>query len=307
MNNNNSMDPKSDNQGWISLHRNIKNSLFYPKNRAFTNYEAWIDLLLNANHSDQKVLIGAEIYECHRGELLRSQETLAKHLNWSKSKVRRFLKNLTDNGSISLQTDSKISRIIITNYDFYQSNSSQKSDTGYESEMIQKPTQITETLSDQYKDQRPASEPQKTRVRYTNNNDNNENKENNLKDIYMGEFQTQRTIEEEEKEKKGSAEKREKEPTRTISRKFNRLEPCVPPTLEEVREYFRANGYKDHIAKKAFEYYENLRWHDKDGKPVISWQAKLIAVWFKEENEINYQRKDHNAPVIPSFERGSIV
>ena len=58
----------------------------------------------------------------------------------------------------------------------------------------------------------------------------------------------------------------------------------IPPTLDDVKEYFEKNGYTN--AKKAFNYYSTGNWHDGKGDPVKNWKQKMIAVWFKPENKI---------------------
>lgn len=59
----------------------------------------------------------------------------------------------------------------------------------------------------------------------------------------------------------------------------------VPPTVDEVREYFKVNGYSDVSAVKAFEYYNVADWKDRDGKQVLNWKQKMQGVWFKPENK----------------------
>jgi hypothetical protein len=73
----------------------------------------------------------------------------------------------------------------------------------------------------------------------------------------------------------------------------------IPPTEEQVITYFKEKGYKTDIAKKAFLYYTELEWHDSTGKPIKNWKAKMVAVWFKEENkditltQMREDRKNH--------------
>jgi len=78
----------------------------------------------------------------------------------------------------------------------------------------------------------------------------------------------------------------------------------IPPTEEEVINYFEEKGYRKDIAKKAFLYYSEMEWHDSRDKPIKSWKGKMVAVWFKDENkaiikgkvnlrEINNDRKNH--------------
>lgn len=132
--------------GWISIHRKIQDDLIYPKGRPFTKYEAWIDLIMEVNHTDQEVLIGNRIVKCKRGQSIRSQETWAKRWNWDRSKVRRFFKMLQDSGKIESKNEQKTTRITISNYDTYQ-----------------------------------GKRPHNDHIMTTNNNDNNDKKK---KDIY---------------------------------------------------------------------------------------------------------------------------
>lgn len=61
---------------------------------------------------------------------------------------------------------------------------------------------------------------------------------------------------------------------------------AVPPTIEEVKEFVKSKGYSEDCAIKAYDYYTNMDWIDNSGKPVKSWKAKIIAVWFKPEYKI---------------------
>lgn len=75
------------------------------------------------------------------------------------------------------------------------------------------------------------------------------------------------------------------------------------PTLQEVKEYFRENGYSTDVAEEAFQYYQaslednpNLRyWRDSRGNKVRSWKMKMRAVWFKDEAKVeNSNGLDNN-------------
>lgn len=59
----------------------------------------------------------------------------------------------------------------------------------------------------------------------------------------------------------------------------------VPPTLEEVKVFFRDKGYREDAAIKAFNYYTDGNWHDKSGSPVRNWRLKM-HVWFKDSARI---------------------
>ena len=60
----------------------------------------------------------------------------------------------------------------------------------------------------------------------------------------------------------------------------------VPPTLEQVKEYFAENGYREEIAIKAFNSYSVANWHDSKNNPISNWKQKMINVWFREEHRL---------------------
>ena len=63
----------------------------------------------------------------------------------------------------------------------------------------------------------------------------------------------------------------------------------VPPTLEEVKVFFRDKGYREDAAIKAFNYYTDGNWHDKSGSPVRNWRLKM-HVWFKDGYKIQEEK-----------------
>lgn len=146
-------------QGWISLHRKIQQSAIYPKGK-FTKYEAWIDLLLMANHKDGQVVIGNDVFDIKRGQLIRSIRSLANKWKWSPNKVRRCLKMFEDLNQIRTKSVQKATQITICNYESYQDG---RNSNGTQTEQ-----------------QRNTNGTQTEQQRHTNNNDNKENKQNNV-------------------------------------------------------------------------------------------------------------------------------
>ena len=138
-------------KGYISLWRSIQDNEMWFEEK-FTRAQAWIDLLLLANHKNKKMRVRGIQIEVKRGQIGRSKETLADRWQWSRSKVMRFLEELENNGMIEQQKNNKNSRlpriISIINYEKFQENEQQKDNK--------------KTLKEQQKD--------------TNNNDNNVNK-----------------------------------------------------------------------------------------------------------------------------------
>lgn len=60
----------------------------------------------------------------------------------------------------------------------------------------------------------------------------------------------------------------------------------IPPTLEEVKQYFKDNGYIEDTAITCYNYYSVSDWKDRNGTKIKNWKQKVIAVWFKEEYKI---------------------
>lgn len=92
----------------------------WENNKELSKMEAWIDILLNVNHSDKKILIGNELYDVKRGQSINSQLTWAKRWNWDRSRVRRFFKTLEKDKMVVLEPDTKTTILTVCKYDSYQ-------------------------------------------------------------------------------------------------------------------------------------------------------------------------------------------
>lgn len=144
-------------QGWIKVHRQIKEHYLFKEKRVFSKFEAWMDILLMANHADNKFILGNELIELKKGQFITSELKLMSNWNWSKSKVRSFLSLLQSDSMIVLTTDKKKTTLTVVKYGDYQ---------------------VSETTEKPQRDhKRTTSRPQAD----TNNNDKNDNNENNDK------------------------------------------------------------------------------------------------------------------------------
>ena len=145
-------------EGWIKFHRKIKNHWLYKERREFSKFEAWTDILLEVNHSENKILIGESLMTVNPGESLNSLDTWAKRWNWSKSKVRRVLKLFQNENMIELKNERKTTRLTVCKYERYQ---------------VERNANET-----QMKRKRHANDTQVT----PNKNENNDNNEKNVKE-----------------------------------------------------------------------------------------------------------------------------
>ncbi|HDI1501067.1 TPA: DnaD domain-containing protein [Staphylococcus aureus] len=153
--------------GWISIDRSIQNHWLFKEKRTFSKFEAWIYLLMEANHSKAKVPIGNQIVTVERGQRLTSILTLSDLFNWSRFKVKTFLDLLESDGMLEVKTTSKYTLITIVNYDFYQS----------EQRRNQHQNDIKPTSKQHQSNINPTSKQHQTN---TNNNDNKDNNEKNV-------------------------------------------------------------------------------------------------------------------------------
>lgn len=64
----------------------------------------------------------------------------------------------------------------------------------------------------------------------------------------------------------------------------------VPPTEEEVKVFFRDNGYNEETAIKCYRYYVDLGWTDSYGNKVLNWKSKIRNNWFKDQYKIQQSK-----------------
>jgi hypothetical protein len=74
--------------------------------------------------------------------------------------------------------------------------------------------------------------------------------------------------------------------------KKEKKKPATAPTLEEVKEYFKKEGYQEDTAIRFFKYYESMDWYDANNKPVLRWKSKAISTWMKPENRLKVEVKN---------------
>lgn len=146
---------ETDFKGYISIHRKIEDNWMW-LSEPFTKAQAWIDLLLLANHKDNSFFLRGIKIDVKRGQIAWSEDSLASRWKWSRGKVRNFLKLLKIEQQIEQHKSNKINVLEILNYDSYQK---------VDNRMDNKKTTDCTTKSQQ-KD--------------TNNNVNNVNNDNNI-------------------------------------------------------------------------------------------------------------------------------
>lgn len=146
-------------QGWIKLHRKIKDCDLWNDNEPYDRRSAWIDLLLSANHETRNVLLGNEVILVEKGSFITSVRKLCDRWKWSNTKVTSFLKLLNQMDMIDYNSDTKKTVVTIANWAFHQD------------------TKDTETSEERHESDTETTQ------KHTNKNDKNDKNDKNEKNI----------------------------------------------------------------------------------------------------------------------------
>lgn len=149
--------------GWIKLHRQIFDCWVW-NDKPFSKGQAWVDLLLLANHQKEKIPFKNEVIAAERGIVCRSVLWLADRWGWSREKTRRFLSQLQSDGMVLVNATTHLTTITLVNYGIYQD------------------LQPTKPTTDRQQDDNQADN-KPTHTRMIKN-------KKNLKNIYTAEFQS---------------------------------------------------------------------------------------------------------------------
>lgn len=108
-------------KGWIKYHRSsFENKLYFSE--PFTRWQAWMDLVLLANHKEGIIRKRGVKLIVERGQIGHSEVTLAKRWGWSRGKIRRFLDELKMEHQIVQQKTNVTTLITVVNYSQYQND-----------------------------------------------------------------------------------------------------------------------------------------------------------------------------------------
>jgi hypothetical protein len=125
------------NNGWIKLHRQIvDDELWFSE--PFTRAQAWIDILLIANHKKRSFYVRGNKINVDRGQFAYGEEALALRWKWSRNKVRRYLDELETIQQIGQQKNRVLSIYTVLNYNRYQSDDTTKGTTERQQTIQQK-------------------------------------------------------------------------------------------------------------------------------------------------------------------------
>lgn len=115
------------NEGWIKLHRQIvDNDLWFSER--FSKAQAWMDLLLLANHKTKTAFLRGVEVSVDKGQLAYSIVSLSKRWQWNERTVDKYLKWLENKQMIQTKKTNVTTLITIVNYCKYQDNTEQSTE-----------------------------------------------------------------------------------------------------------------------------------------------------------------------------------
>lgn len=148
----------------------MDNEFYYSEK--FTKSQAWIDLLLLANHKATTIFIRGIQIKLNPGDLCYSQLTLAKRWKWDFKTVKKFLDMLKQRNMIQYAGGKITTVISVANWSNYQKNGEQNQPI----KSISKAT-FFDAEGEQLGEQKE-------------NNLETDNNDKNVKNIYEQEFET---------------------------------------------------------------------------------------------------------------------
>lgn len=117
--------------GWIKLHRKLKNKGYYKK----SNYvHLWIHLLLEANHLEKEFMWNNEVVHIKKGQFLTGRKELSKETGIPETTIERILDLLEKEGQIGQQKTTKFRVITILKWDEYQITDNKRTTNGQQTD-----------------------------------------------------------------------------------------------------------------------------------------------------------------------------
>ena len=158
-------------KGWVKVYRCIEDNWLWDET-PFSYGQAWIDMLMMANHSQKKTLFNKEPVTIERGSFITSIRKLSARWGWSKDKVLRFMRTLEKDEMITRESDNQRTLVSLVKYGFYQDERDTNEDTDKDAD---EDTNATRN-GHQQGHERDTNAPQ-TRIK------NDKNEKNEKKDI----------------------------------------------------------------------------------------------------------------------------
>ena len=142
--------------GWILLYRSIRDSWLWDE-KPFSIGQAWLDLIMDANHDTGKFYLNGKLKVVKRGQKWTSVRTLAERWGWRNEAVLNFLNALEEDGMIRRESTKSGTLLTLVNYGKFQDVANTKRNTNG----TQSGTQTERKRNETNKDKRRIKEGKK--------------------------------------------------------------------------------------------------------------------------------------------------
>ena len=106
-------------QGWVAIHRQLQNSWLWT-DKPFAYGQAWIDMIMMANHEEKTILFEGELITIQRGMFHTSILKLSERYGWHRKKTTKFINLLEKQNMVTTKRTTHGTTVSIVNYDIYQ-------------------------------------------------------------------------------------------------------------------------------------------------------------------------------------------
>ena len=106
-------------EGWVKVYRSVLDHWVWNK-KPFSKGQAWVDLILLANHQEIKDFSNGSLRVFSKGTVNRSIESLSERWGWDRRKTKRFLNALQVDGMVNVNSTTNGTTITLENYSSFQ-------------------------------------------------------------------------------------------------------------------------------------------------------------------------------------------
>jgi len=252
--------------GWVSIHRQIQEHWLW-KDKPFSYGQAWIDLIMMANHNDNKFLLGRELVEVKAGSFITSELKLMERWGWGKTRVRTFLELLQKDNMIVKKVNRKRTTIFIVNYSVFQD------------------TQTINELSTNH------SQTDCKPIANTNNNDNNVNNENN--NIIISDSDESEPAPEPKPKKKSNPKpkpaKHKYGEYKNVLLTDDELDKLKTEYSDYQKRIERLSSYVESTGRSYKSHYATIRnWARNDAEKKGTGRKEIVPDWMNKNKKNNF-------------------
>lgn len=117
-------------KGFIPVKRSLFEHFLFKEHRAFSRFEAWLDLIQLASFTDgQTDIIKGKLITRNRGEVIASIRWLCRRWDWSMHKVSDYIELLRSQNMVTVDKESGIQKILLVNFELHNSIGNEERNT----------------------------------------------------------------------------------------------------------------------------------------------------------------------------------